>query len=92
MAMFYGMINTAAVNALVIYAHNMRSSNRIPWAHIIKKDRFKMAPAFAYFRRVYCDRMGVQPKPTLLRRIDSRWLAEARIIKKDRFKMAPAFE
>jgi hypothetical protein len=23
MAMFYGMINTAAVNALVIYAHNM---------------------------------------------------------------------
>jgi len=24
MAMFYGMINTAAVNALVIYANNMR--------------------------------------------------------------------
>jgi hypothetical protein len=24
MTMFYGMINTAAVNALVIYAHNMR--------------------------------------------------------------------
>jgi hypothetical protein len=24
LAMFYGMINTAAVNALVIYAHNMR--------------------------------------------------------------------
>jgi hypothetical protein len=24
MAMFYGMINIAAVNALVIYAHNMR--------------------------------------------------------------------
>jgi hypothetical protein len=24
MAMFYGMINTVAVNALVIYAHNMR--------------------------------------------------------------------
>jgi hypothetical protein len=23
MAMFYGMINTAALNALVIYAHNM---------------------------------------------------------------------
>jgi len=23
MAMFYGMINIAAVNALVIYAHNM---------------------------------------------------------------------
>jgi len=25
MTMFYGMINTAAVNALVIYAHNMRT-------------------------------------------------------------------
>jgi hypothetical protein len=24
MAMFYGIINIAAVNALVIYAHNMR--------------------------------------------------------------------
>jgi len=24
MAMFYGMINIAAVNALVIYAHNLR--------------------------------------------------------------------
>ena len=25
MAMFYGMINTAGLNALVIYAHNMRT-------------------------------------------------------------------
>jgi len=36
MAMFYGMINIAAVNALVIYAHNMRKDQ--PEKKTKKKD------------------------------------------------------
>ena len=36
MAMFYGMINIAAVNALVIYAHNMRKDQ--PEKKIKRKD------------------------------------------------------
>ena len=35
-ALFYGMINTAAVNALVIYAHNMRKDQ--PEKKIKRKD------------------------------------------------------
>ena len=36
MAMFYGMINIAAVNALVIYAHNLRKDQ--PEKKIKRKD------------------------------------------------------
>jgi hypothetical protein len=36
MAMFYGMINTAAVNALVIYAYNMHKDQ--PEKKIKRKD------------------------------------------------------
>jgi len=36
MAMFYGMINIATVNALVIYAHNMRKNQ--PEKKIKRKD------------------------------------------------------
>ena len=38
MAMFYGMINTTAVNALVIYAHNMRKDQpkKIKLRHFVQ--------------------------------------------------------
>jgi uncharacterized membrane-anchored protein len=38
MAMFYGMINIVAVNALVIYANNMRkdqSKKKIKWKYFL---------------------------------------------------------